>query len=159
WSVVGGTSIAAPQWSGLIAIANEGRVRAGGTPLTGYDQTLPALYSLPSADFHDITTVTDPASASLAAGPGYDEVTGLGSPAANRLVPDLASYEIATKLVVSPPPPGSVTAGSGFGLSVSVEDSLGHVVTGYKGSVTIALAGKSGVILGGTLAESAIDGV
>ncbi len=70
WTIVGGTSIATPQWAGLIAIADQGRVLAGGTPLTGYDQTLPALYSLPSADFHDILTVTDPSTASLQAGPG-----------------------------------------------------------------------------------------
>ena len=43
-------------WAGLIAIADEGRVAAGGTTLDGPSQTLPALYSLPVDDFHDITT-------------------------------------------------------------------------------------------------------
>ena len=56
---------------------------AGGTPLTGYSQTLPALYSLPAADFHDIVNGNngDPAV------PGYDLVTGRGTPVANLLFP------------------------------------------------------------------------
>ena len=63
WQEFGGTSIAAPQWAGLFAIVDEERVNEGGTPLTSYDQTLPALYSLPSTDFtrshrHWLTTAT-----------------------------------------------------------------------------------------------------
>ena len=82
WLGDAGTSAAAPIWAGLIAIADQGRVLAGGTPLTGYTQTLPALYSLPAADFHDILYGNngDPA------GPGYDLATGLGTPVANLLV-------------------------------------------------------------------------
>jgi hypothetical protein len=160
WTVVGGTSIGAPQWAGLIAIVDQGRVLQGGSPLTGYDQTLPALYSLPSADFHDILTVTNPNDASLQAGPGYDEVTGLGTPVANRLVPDLVAYELPTRLAISTQPPASVTAGSGFGPSVTVEDRFGDAITDYSGSVTIALAqGPSGGILGGTLSATAVDGI
>ena len=160
WSIIGGTSIAAPQWAGLIAIVDQGRVLAGGTPLTGYDQTLPALYAMPSADFHDILTVTDPTEASLQAGPGWDEVTGLGTPVANLLVPDLVSYEIASQVVVSTQPPGSVTAGRGFILSVTVEDPFGNAITDYNGTVTIALAtNPGGGSLGGTLTATAINGV
>ena len=114
WSVNGGTSIAAPQWAGLIAIADQERVQGdGGTPLTGYDQTLPALYSLPSSDYHDIVTGNN----GYPAGPGYDLDTGLGSPVANLLVPALAAYE--SQLVVTAQPPTSVTPGQGFGLGVT----------------------------------------
>ena len=60
--------------------------------MTGYTQTLPALYSLPSADFHDIVYGNN----GYAAGPGYDLVTGLGTPVANLLVPALASYDLGT---------------------------------------------------------------
>ena len=83
-----GTSAAAPIWAGLIAIADQGRVLAGGTPLTGNTQTLPALYSLPTADFHDIVNGNngDPAL------PGYDLASGLGSPVANVLIPGLVAY-------------------------------------------------------------------
>ena len=87
---MGGTSLAAPCWAGLIAIADQGRVAAGGTTLDGPSQTLPALYSLPSGDFHDITSGSNGDEAT----PGYDMVTGLGSPNADLLVSDLAAYQM-----------------------------------------------------------------
>jgi subtilase family serine protease len=89
WIVVGGTSLATPCWAGLIAIADQLRAANGGRPLNGATQTLPALYSLPSSDFHDITGGSN---GLYTAAAGYDEVTGLGSPVANRLVPALATY-------------------------------------------------------------------
>ena len=95
WQVFGGTSLATPMWAGIIAIANQGRVLSGQTPLDGPTQTLPKLYTLPAADFHDITTGNN----GFAAGPGYDLVTGRGSPVANLLIADWGARRL---LVVSP---------------------------------------------------------
>jgi hypothetical protein len=91
-----GTSLGAPIWSGLLAIANEGRaleLPARG-PLNGIDPTLPLLYSLPAADFHDIVgsvTYPQPGGVTVQAWPGYDLATGLGSPRADLLVPALVA--------------------------------------------------------------------
>jgi hypothetical protein len=90
---VGGTSLATPMWAGLVAIANQGRALDGESSLTGYSQTLPALYSLPSSDFHDITSGTN---GTYAATAGYDLATGIGSPVANLLVPALADFGAST---------------------------------------------------------------
>jgi hypothetical protein len=154
WLGDAGTSAASPIWAGLIAIADQGRMLAGGTPLTGNTQTLPALYSLPSADFHDILYGSngDPA------GPGYDLATGLGSPVANLLVPDLASYQLATQLTIKTEPPASVAAGASFGLTAGVQDRMGNPVTG--GTVTVAIGNNpaSGT-LGGTLTEPVQNGL
>jgi subtilase family serine protease len=52
-----GTSLSAPCWAGLVAIADQGRVLAGGSTFnssTNPTQILTALYSLPDADFNDI---------------------------------------------------------------------------------------------------------
>jgi len=87
WTAVGGTSLAAPMWSGLISIADQLRAANGLSPLDGPTQTLPRLYQLPASDFHDITSGSN----GFSAGPGYDLVTGRGSPVANLLVPALAS--------------------------------------------------------------------
>jgi subtilase family serine protease len=89
WFIFGGTSLATPCWAGLIAIANQMRVAIGKPTLNGASETLPALYSLPAKDFHDITQGSN---GGFTATNGYDEVTGLGSPVANRLVPALAAY-------------------------------------------------------------------
>jgi subtilase family serine protease len=85
-----GTSAAAPSWAGLFAIVNQGRVARGGKPLNSGGkpmQAVQALYRLPASAFHDITSGYNGTSA----GPGYDQVTGRGSPVANLLVPDLVS--------------------------------------------------------------------
>jgi subtilisin family serine protease len=94
WTVMGGTSAATPQWAALVAIANQGRAVRGAAPL----QSMPAsLYQLPSSDFHDVAGGSN----GLPCGPGYDMVTGLGTPYANRLVQGLvASANTAT--AVSP---------------------------------------------------------
>ncbi|HMC87942.1 MAG TPA: S53 family peptidase, partial [Gemmataceae bacterium] len=65
WSQFGGTSDAAPQWAGLIAIADQGRALAGKGALDGRSQTLPMLYQLAATDFHDITTGSSQGSPSL----------------------------------------------------------------------------------------------
>jgi hypothetical protein len=154
-----GTSLATPCFAGLIAIVNQGRAAEGGLSLNSPSnpiQTLQALYSLPASDFHDITIGYN----GLSAGPGYDEVTGLGSPIANLLVPDLVSYDLAAQVAITIQPPASVTAGSAFGLTVTVENSSGDVATNYIGSVTISLDDNPGDgTLEGTLTVPVVDGV
>ena len=50
---------------------------------------------------------------------------------------DVTPPGVATQLVVTSQPPSSVTAGSGFGLVVTAEDSFGTVDTSFNGSVTV----------------------
>jgi hypothetical protein len=66
----------------------------------------------------------------------------------------------ATHLVVSVPPPGSVSTASNFGLSVAAEDALGNVDPGFHGNVTIALSSDpGGAALGGLLTTAAVNGI
>jgi hypothetical protein len=90
WITVGGTSDAAPQWAGLVAITDQGRAIQGESALNGAGQLLPMLYKLPG-DFHDITSGSSTGSPNYTAGTGYDLTTGLGTPIANYLVRDLIS--------------------------------------------------------------------
>jgi len=55
FQVVGGTSLAAPMFSGLWAIANQEALAGGGTEL---GQAAPYLYSLPAGTVYDIVPVT-----------------------------------------------------------------------------------------------------
>jgi hypothetical protein len=88
WLQVGGTSAGAPQWAALIAIADQGR----STPLSS-SGTLKGLYSLLNSKNQIDTTklhdITSGGTGKYNAAPGYDLVTGLGSPKANTLVPFL----------------------------------------------------------------------
>jgi len=154
WLGDAGTSAASPIWAGLIAIANQGRVLAGGSALTGNTQTLPALYSLPSSDFHDIVYGNNGAPA----GPGYDLATGLGSPVANLLVPDLAGYQVPTSFSIKTEPPASVSAGKAFGLVVQVRDSLGNPVSG--GTIRVSIGNNPGTgALGSVVTAQVVNGL
>jgi streptogramin lyase len=63
-------------------------------------------------------------------------------------------------LVITGQPPASVTAGSGFGLTATVDDSSGNPVTSFNGTVTVALANNpGGSTLGGPLTVTASNGV
>lgn len=95
WWQVGGTSIGAPQWAALIALADQ--VRSAG-PLLSTDLTSSPVYTAASvaayaSNYRDITMGSNgPCGSVCAASVGYDFVTGLGSPLASALVPYLAMH-------------------------------------------------------------------
>jgi subtilase family serine protease len=102
-SIVGGTSVGAPSFAGIAALLNHYLVSSGLQSSAGLGNINPRLYSLAQATpdaFHDITagnniiTVTCTSrsrncvegSFGFSAGAGYDQVTGLGSVDAYKLV-------------------------------------------------------------------------
>ena len=91
FEVVGGTSLSAPAWAGLLALADQGRSAAGVGALnsTSPTETQQALYSLPQSDYN----VVNGGSNGYAAEAGYNLVTGLGTPVANLLITDLVNYQ------------------------------------------------------------------
>ncbi|HUY89402.1 MAG TPA: S53 family peptidase [Pirellulales bacterium] len=111
WYEVGGTSAGAPQWAALVALVDQQKA-AGGKGSLGNTQVQDGLYQLAgatgtSADFHDITSGT---AGSFSAGPGYDLVTGLGSPVADAAIPALV-----TATTNDPVPTSSGGSGGGGG--------------------------------------------
>jgi subtilase family serine protease len=92
WYDIGGTSLSAPQWGGMIALADQ--VNAG----RGLGLVNPAVYKIAAdpgryaSDFYDVTVGSnqaDPSVPGFPATPGWDPVTGVGTPDAAHLVPDL----------------------------------------------------------------------
>ncbi len=89
WQLIGGTSASTPLWAGIIADGNQ----MAGHPL-GFIN--PGLYKVAmssnySQDFNDIT-VGDNSFGNVQgypAAPGWDASSGLGSPNAEKLLPDL----------------------------------------------------------------------
>jgi subtilase family serine protease len=121
----GGTSFAAPMWAGYIALVNQ-QLAANGQPPIGflnptiYAQNVTSSYA---ADFHDIVSGS---SGSFSAVPGYDLVTGWGSP-------DTGLFGALT---------GSTNQNPAFTISASPA-SL-SVVQGNSGSSTITTAVSGG---------------
>lgn len=82
----GGTSFAAPQWAGFIAMANQQLLAHGGTATLGFLN--PAIYNIGvgtgyDSDFHDIVSGSN---GGYNAVTGYDLVTGWGSPTGADLI-------------------------------------------------------------------------
>jgi len=108
WLQVGGTSVGAPAWAGLVAIVNQGRALNGKSSYNGGD-FLTQIYKVSANDFHDITVGGN----GYPAGPGYDFVTGRGSPIANLLIPDLVGTGIGNNQPPAIPTGVTATAGDG----------------------------------------------
>lgn len=93
WQAAGGTSAGAPQFAGLVALANEMRQRTGqGVLGSALNET---LYSLARTSkrqeiFRDIVAGTNPNEAL----PGYDMATGWGTPLATRMIAELSSTNV-----------------------------------------------------------------
>lgn len=151
FTIVGGTSAAAPTFSAILALVNQYVGSAGLAPLN------PTLYALPGnspAPFHDITTgdnkvpctapstncPTGTTSIGFSAGVGYDQATGLGS---------VDGYNFAqimkrapTTLTVSPSAT-SVNLGTSvtFTATVTPSTATGTVNFFNNGSTTVLGAG------------------
>ena len=103
----GGTSLAAPLWAALVAMANE-QAAANGQPPVGFIN--PAIYAIAkstnyNACFHDITTGMNTNNASPTkyhAVAGYDLCTGLGTPNGDNLIPALLSPPLDNLRITSP---------------------------------------------------------
>ncbi len=81
--VGGGTSVSAPLWAGFAAVINQYLTARGGTLLGDFN---PLLYRIAEGArlpaFHDVVRGGN---AVYNAGPGYDPVTGLGTPDVDNL--------------------------------------------------------------------------
>ena len=92
--VGGGTSLSAPLWAGMTAVMNQYLADNGGRPVGDLN---PVLYEMAEAArlpaFRDVVLGGN---AVDAAGPGYDLVSGLGTPDVNNMAKNLL---LAQKLV------------------------------------------------------------
>jgi kumamolisin len=89
WTVVGGTSAAAPLWAGIATLSNHyaasnGKANMGQPHSTFYGILGNATKY--ASDFHDITSGTN---RHFPATTGYDQASGIGSPNAYNLVLDI----------------------------------------------------------------------
>ena len=145
----GGTSFASPRWAAFTALVNEQAATVGDLPV-GFAN--PALYeigrsSTSSGDFHDVTSGNDENEGGCCgqsfyfAVPGYDLVTGWGSPAGQNLIDALAPA--AT--------PGFRLSASAKSLSINPNSAATTTITvtnlgGFTGIVDLSVSGlPSGV--------------
>jgi RTX calcium-binding nonapeptide repeat (4 copies) len=120
WTEGAGTSLGAPAWAGLIAIADQGRIAAGLPTLNGGNDVLPRLYALPAGDFHKVGSGV------------FNTGTGLGSPVANLLIPALitnAPVLVGPGAAAAPGAPDSESSITFFWNSVTGASSYSLFIT------------------------------
>lgn len=144
WYAVGGTSAGAPQWAALVALADQARAETGLHALSSQETLSTLLYGLagtesqstPSAYFHDVTSGWN---AYYSAGPGYDAVTGLGTPIANALVAYAAGLTSLPSPTVNPT---TVTSGPNSSSSATQNPTLIVLPIASTPSNVLLLAGS-----------------
>ena len=139
--IVGGTSLAAPMWAGLIAMGDQSRGSAGSLSSTGVLNALYGAYnsSSYSADFHDITTGNN----GFSAGTGYDLVTGIGTPQS------LAITELLGAAI-----PGVVVGGTAAVKANTAIRSLNIIYSPGKGVTDYRILGPITVTTSASVAEA-----
>jgi hypothetical protein len=163
FEIVGGTSLSAPAWAGLFALVNQGRVAAGESTLNSASptDTQQALYMLPQSGYNAIASGNN----GYSAGAGYNLVTGLGTPVASSLVPDLVAYQ-GSGTTYSGPTVGALqnstltstgTNSSGPLDVFSVFDSLTVTHSGFGYAQNVGRRGDFSTLLYGTLSAGGAD--
>ncbi len=144
----GGTSFSAPRWAAFTALVNQQAVAAGDSTV-GFIN--PAIYAIGEGtdyanDFHDITYGNNDARNNCCgwpyynAVPGYDLVTGWGSPNGQSLIDQLApptteSFALSPSSTVL-----TVTHGGSGKVTISIDDK-----NGFASPVTLDAALPEGV--------------
>ena len=157
WNAYGGTSIGAPQWAGLVAVANARRAAAARALLGDFHatlyQTIAAVPATYAAAFADIVAGSDGSCATCSAAIGYDTVTGWGTPNATALLNALVGSSSTADSPAPVVPGGAFSAqtGTAFSQSLGIMAPAG-VTTAY--ALTGAPSGL-GVNASGTLSWAA----
>ncbi|MGO9603509.1 MAG: hypothetical protein ACLQAT_08940 [Candidatus Binataceae bacterium] len=131
----GGTSISSPMWGGI------SRLIAQSQNVTRLGNINPRLYELgnlqsPTSGLHDITSGdnTDGKIPGYSAGPGYDQVTGWGSPNIAMLVNAFPGATLSATQVSVKVARGASAQASAFSIANTTADSL--QLTGIALNVT-----------------------
>jgi subtilase family serine protease len=135
WYSVYGTSLSVQLWAGVTALANA----LHGASLNGvqsalYADAAGAPSSAPyTSNYRDITSGS---AGSFSAGPGWDFVTGLGSPLVNTLVLSLVGPPTSNFTLSDAPSSQTVAQGNPASYTATVTPS-----NGFTGSVALSASG------------------
>ena len=145
FNVVGGTSVAAPTFTAILALINQ---QLGATGLGNVNPDLYQFAASSSSPFHDVITgnnivpctTTVPAVAGcpagttqfgFSAGPGYDQVTGLGSVDTGKLATAFAATVTPNFSLTPTTPSFQVAQGATVNATIAVA-----FATGFTGTIT-----------------------
>jgi subtilase family serine protease len=147
WLSAGGTSLSAPQWAGVLTIANAQRALASksalGAPHSVLYGTVAGTAGNYAGAFLDITKGSDGTCSVCSAKAGYDNPTGLGTPNVASLLPFLtgASTTPTAPVVSSGSISGNVGSALSFAVTTTAPDAVSYTLSGAPTGMTISSAG------------------
>ena len=151
WVSAGGTSLATPQWAGLLAVANATRAAAGkaalGQPNAALYQQIGAVPTQYAAAFKDVTSGSNGSCSTCTAKTGYDTPTGWGTPNVTTLLTALGGASATssgtgtTTTPVATGPQLTTTSLSGVA-GKAFSGSIGYSAPGAS-SLTITISGAA----------------
>jgi len=153
WEQIGGTSAAAPLWSGFTALYNQKAAASSKADLGFAD---PAIYQVGAGSsyhsvMHDVTTG---ANQDYKAGTGYDEATGWGSPVADGLITAMLGTGGTTggnTVTVTNPGSESGTVGTAASVQIAASDSASGQTLSYSATglpAGLSINASTGLITG-----------
>ena len=141
WYGAGGTSVAAPQWAGIIAVANALRAQTALAPIGGAQTTLYGLATQAgsyASAFLDVTQGSDGSCVTCYAGVGYDVPSGLGSPNVASLLTALSNQEVSVAPVVtSATVSGKIAVPLSFAITAAATHSLTYSLSGAPAGMSV----------------------
>jgi len=146
WTSVGGTSLATPQWAGLVAIANALRAVNGKAALAAPHAALYTNISTVAGTyasvFKDITSGSHGTCSACSGEAGYDQATGLGTPNGDALLSTLSGLTVQTAPVVTA---ATINGKAGTALSftapVTASNAVTYALSGAPSGMSISSAG------------------
>ncbi|OYU46209.1 MAG: peptidase S53 [Burkholderiales bacterium PBB4] len=156
WISAGGTSLACPQWAGLLAVANAVRAvsakAALGSPhevLYRQIATVPGTYA---SAFADITRGANGTCTTCLSKTGYDTPTGLGTPNVGGLMSALAGASLTAPAPSPAPAPvapvvasasvsGTVGKALSFNINATSANAMSYTLTGAPTGMAVNSTG------------------
>lgn len=137
WVSAGGTSLATPQWAGLIAVTNALRAAAGkvalGQPHAALYQQIGAVPTQYAAAFKDVASGSNGSCTTCTAKAGYDTPTGWGTPNVGALWSSLSGATVAS----------NPTTPVATGPTLTTTSLTGTAGKGFTGTIGYAAPGAS----------------
>ncbi|HEV6967899.1 S53 family peptidase [Roseateles sp.] len=145
WVSAGGTSMATPQWAGLVAVASAMRAAGGkaalGQPNAVLYQQIGAVPTQYAAAFKDVASGSNGSCSTCAAKTGYDTPTGWGTPNVMTLLTALGAATAGTATATAAGPRLTTTAVAGTaGRALSA--TIGYAAPGAS-SLSITISGAT----------------
>ncbi len=157
WNAYGGTSISAPQWAGIVAVANALRASASKARLGDVHSTIyTAIAAVPgtyAAAFGDVLTGANGSCATCKSAAGFDPATGWGTPNSTSLLQLLAGAPLGVPVAVAPVVPGgalSAKAGVVLSQSLGIRAPTGVTTTFSLAGAPTGLSVTTAGVLGWT---------